>query len=382
MKFLYYCLAAVFLIVFGLGAFLAPAPKNAARHETTARREVYVDAAELVRLHPGSSALSEMAAVLAESRVDRVGTAAPERLSEPLPAATGALKSSTSRADVEAEAAQAVVRSLSRLESDQQQALQARLQASRALRMESAKSEINVKVQEINQSRDAAERTVSQRFAPDQLNARLKQSGLQAAIKATERPGIDEGMPSVIEQELTTANSSLNDINDAAAAQQLRVEEEAKKQIDALEAASMSKIDADLLAYEISERKSINDGVIAARNQTLRELASFETATSRGSGNAYSPMPKLSAAVAADDTVQKANTRDIVAMKQTVDVLQTRIRGDIIRAVRKLAHEKNLRVTFSRQTAGVPDETQAFADELRDHAWNVCGPILYEGHGG
>lgn len=356
--------------------FTARSRESSGQEGAPVRHEVFVDASELVGLHPGSKVLADMREAIARvgagmGEVSTTGVAGWEF--GPVPAASE--PDEVSRQELEAEIAQAAVSALSQLEAEQRETLRARVRANRVTKMESAASEIGAQAREIRG--EAAERlkALAEGIGDDRVNASLRLSSLTAAARS---PGTDTDAFNALARQ---AEAELNRIDDARATDARTIRGEAQSRIDALGSAAASEIDSVLNAYEKGERKRIEDGITAARNEIMLELSAFDDfAAGRellaGGGwqlRGLSGSVTGSAAQTADRVVGAggmASARDAIA------AIERRIRLDVTRAVRELAAEKGYDVVFSRGRSGIPDKTRMFTELMRERKWVGFGPVF------
>lgn len=376
------------------GAFLARD-----EHAVPASREtVYVDVGRLATLHPDSELLADMKSVVSEIRAGSAWKPAPAKVDlTPPPAPRMPIDHSMmSRAKLEAELAQEAVSALGKLETDQRDALQARLRASRALLVSSADAEIAAEVREIEDEAASKLRSLAQRYAADRINAQLKISALGVArggMKDLSNPGSrgdDGGAAALVRETETSGNSELASIDSqlrgvqadlghiigVSMAETEQIQADARKRIETLKTAAHQKIDSTLAIQEDAESRKIENSITMARSDILEEM------TTVGQSRAYSGSPRSpgTARVALSVHASPASVGgvggDLGSIEGAVASLEIRIRDEVRGAVLKLAESKGVSVVFIRNGRRVPDQTDEFAQAFRDRGWELCAPVL------
>ena len=353
------------LLVVAVAFVSAPAPQA---NKPKPPMVVYVNIDQLVGLHPGSNAL---AAIRALAAVDGVRGVAAGTVSVP---ALGAFspdsfvhRPEVSRPEIEAEVAQSAVSALSRLETDQRRALQARLRATRATMIESAKSQIAAQVREIEQTAVFKERSLTAQLAPLRLENQIKQGTLKQGLDIMSKAfaSVQETKPETqkptakakieTENELTglsdrlqLAQIELGRIDQTLTGEGAAIKAEAQQKVSDLRAGSSAGIEAKLLSTGNAERTKIEAEIAAARNEVLSGLSTPESALDVCAFEPEGPPSMSVGAVTAKEIAQLAGTREPrpVSVRASAPEIAARIRLDVSRAVSRIAAMEGLKVTF------------------------------------
>ena len=378
MKLAFYGLAAVLLA--GLQAYLpfSGAAVKETRSPAVAQPVVFVDTAGLVHLHPGWQALKGMRSCLAEVR--RASSGVSSHL------ATGSLRwesgpdegagSQAIRRDLEAEARRSATSALRQYESEMRQALWLRTESMRVGMMKSAQLGLAPDVREIEASAAAMISALEEKYSAGRLNAQLKVTVLQAALAS---PGVD---PGAAEMKLHRAKSALSSIEESCNNDKDRVIDVVNAKISALREGQAATVDKLLESSEKDENQRISSRIDAAREKVIQELDSFEDWPRGATLAAFAGAPAgsvrtLSMEAAGDTT----GAQSLARLNAAAAGLQQQIKMDVDRAVRSLARQNGVRVTFTRGEAGVPDETHTFTRLMRRRPWAGAGPVLSKARG-
>jgi len=384
-------IALVFSIVQVRPTRLAPLPQ----------RVVFVDLTRLSALHPSFAVLTKMKAFAAEAG-RRPGPTRPP-VCPPAPALSAVRgpvePAEVTRPEIEAETAQSAVSAFSRLETEQRQALQARLRAVRATMLESAKPEVAAKIREIERAAEFKQRSLVTQLGDMRLTTLIRADALRSIVT-----GFNSILPQDVSEDerdpdgvlagegakLKATELELQKIDKTLNSESIAIRAEAQEKISKLRADAAAEVAAKLSARENAERTRIETGIAAARNEVLSELG-----TSEGASGFDQAEPRAGARSVPVVTIMpssrppsKAGPSGYAAAKKPVlsavegmaASLEARIRSDVVRAVRELASRSGLKVTFS-PTENAPDATSAFALLLRESGSQVWGPVLAAGGG-
>jgi hypothetical protein len=339
-----HCAAAVVLIV-GLG--LSGSPLEAAGAiRPVPSGVVYVDKAELARLHPGWQALSDMKAVLSgEAVAERAGSRSNESVRMP----SRGVSPGRSRSELVAKAATDASAALDAFEARKYDALQARCDAMESQLLKSAEAGWRAEARDIERAAAAETKAVDEAYGSDLVNARLRASASQAGSDALKKDA--GGMDKVaVEQRLKDAQGQLTSIETANRAAKDRTVAEAQSKIDALRQDAGKRVALQVGTYKAAQRKLIAQDIASARGEIASELGPGST-------------PLLFAGKSGADS---GDTADLSA---AVSALQIRIDNDVNSAVLDLAAKRHMQVTFERRTTGARDVTGAFAAMIRKYGW-------------
>jgi len=387
---IYYFLAFVLLGLAALALVFSIARVGPSAHAPGARRLVFVDAARLASLHPSFAVVTKMKAFAAQAEPRLSPTGPPVCPPGPrLSTFAGFVQpAEVTRPEIEAETAQSAVSAFSRLETEQRQALQARLRAVRATMMESAKPEIAAKTRDIERKAEFNQRSLVAQLGEMRLKTLMQADALRTGVRGVNSflnpsdPDRDNGGLATMEGMLKKAELDLRRIDNTVTSESIAIRAEAQEKISKLRADAAAEVAAKLSARENAERTKIESGIAAARNEVLSELSTSQSASGfeqiepqRGGRSA----PVVSITLSAPSPGEARPSGSAAARKMAAS-LEARIRSDVVRAVRELASENRLRVTFS-PAGDVPDATSAFAALLRERGWQVWGPVLAAGRG-
>ena len=402
MRTLYSILALVILAITGIWAFCSVCLLQKPTHKVVSHREVvFVDIAELAKLHPSAKTMSDMQSMMSlagSNYIDHRLDCLPPSITE---SQTALLRpTGLSRAQLENEVAQGAFSALSRLESDQIQAMDVRLQANKENMTESANAEMALQAREIQKEKDDKLRELTQQYASERLNTQMKIAALGIAAnqmrtrqdlfgsEKLEVPGdakllriAPESSNSEIastEAELHGIQAQLGRIMDVSETQTSALETDAQNKINAVNSDFASKINSGLSRLEAGEKKKIQEGITLARVDILNEISALNKGFS--SGKSASPARRPHSAIVSITKVSLPQDRVVAQggglFKQVMAKLNAQIRSDIRCAVRKIASEKGVDVTFVRTSSRMPDETKSFADIICKRSCGASGLIL------
>lgn len=331
------------VVIAGLGSSSGAGLPLSITDTKGAARAVFVDRAELARLHPSWRDLSDMRTVLAGAR-----KSAPSAGSASSMGSTGRSRSAlAARAAVEASAA------LDGLESRKLAALTTRREAMKVQMMKSSEAEWKAEARSIEEASAIQTKTIDNRHSADLVNARLRVSAARVMGKVSKLDG--SGMDKdAAGRDVRDANASLDSVSGASDAEKSRVMAEANAKIDALKQAAEKQIDERLGAYQLEQSRRIADSMASARMEMARELGPSST-------------PVLFAAT---------EVSSLTSLESTVAALQARIDKDVDLVVRELARDRGLKVTFERRGSRTPDVTAVFVGLIKKHGWNSVGPAV------
>ncbi len=339
---------AVVVVIAGLSSsngVALPLPNTESRGNilSAPRRTVFVNKAELARLHPDWRDLSDMKKAIAGAL-----RAAPSG------ASLGAVKPGRTRSELAAKAAAEASAALDGLEARKYAALKARRDSMKSQMMKSAEAEWKAEARTVQQAAAAQTKSIDETHSADLVNARLRIAAAQVASKVSklEGSGVDKA---ATEQDLLDAKLALDKIAGIDSAEKNRVDTAAKARIDEVRGAAERKIDERLNTYELDQRSRIASSMAVARTETARELGP-------------SSAPVLFTA--------KSVATNLASLESTASALETRIDEDVDLVVRGLAADRGLRVVFDRRGNRMPDATTVFANLIRKHGWNAGGPVL------
>jgi hypothetical protein len=320
---------------------------------------VYVDKAELAKLHPSWQALSDMKAVLA--RAGNGAGASRDRGA----ARTTDRGAAPSRTELAARSVIKAHQALAELEARKLEALRIRREAMKAQKLQSAEADWKADARNIEEAAAAQAGAIDQQYSPDLVNARLKAIAAEAITKvaAKDKSGIDQ---TAAKEALKNAQARVVTAGNADEAEEDRIMALASQKISALEDASDKRVEEQVHAYELDQSKRIASGIASAKDEIAKQmgpdamaiaesrLAESAAASAGGSSKLYSNLDELRSAVAA---------------------LQARIAKDVDVAVRDVAKKRGVNVTFQRRGT-VPDATRTFEELIKKRGWNAYGPVM------
>lgn len=316
------------------------------------RQVVFVNKAELAKLHPGWQALSHMRMSLA-------------RAGKTLGKDGRGSANSRSRTELAARALVNANRALAELQERKHEALRVRSEAMRAQKMQSAELDWKADVRAIEQGAAADAKTIDSANNSGLLNARLKAMAAKTASQAAGKDGsgIDRTMA---EEKLKSSESYLSAVRAADDREKKTVSDSAARTINALKQASAKRVEEEIRAYEDEQRKQIARGIDLARHEMAQQMGYDATVI------AQVRLDQENAASNDGSTSAAANTKELQA---AVTALQARIENEVDLAVRELAASNGLAVIFQRRK-GAPDATGRFAGYIKKRGWNAYGPVM------
>lgn len=311
---------------------------------------VFVNKAELAKLHPSWQALSDMRAVIARASGSHLGKGGSGR---------------PSRTDLAAQAAVKACKALAELQARKYQALRIRSEAMQAQKMQSAEIDWKADVRGIEQTIAAQAKEVDARNSLDLLNARLKAMAAGAAAKVASKDG--SGLDrAVTDDTLNATKERLAAVGGADALEKKAILQTAAKEIDALKQASADRVEAEVHAYEMDQSKLIVDGIAIARDEIARQMGHDAMVIAK------TRLIDDTIAHSSGETPTPASVGDL---QKAVVVLQARIQQDVDLAVTQLAVSNGMAVVFQRRKSA-PDATIKFADFIKKSGWNAYSPIV------
>lgn len=361
MRFAFYA-AAVFVAALGSAGLPVPAAGAKGTLRPASLRIVFVDKAELARLHPGWQALNDMRAALAGS-TSAGGGSMPKTLAvddrhSALPGTGGG--AGRTRSELVAKAAMDASAALDGLEARKYEALRARGAAMKAQLMKSAEADWKAEARNIEEAAAVETKRIDEHYSSDIVNARLRAAATGVESKVSQKA--DSGMDkTAVDGKLRGAQGELEGIRGAGEAEKNKITAEANARIDALKQASAKRVEEQVSAYESEQSKLIAGSMAAARGEIAQQLGPVST-------------PALFAS-------RHENGGDSVAdLNAAVVALQSRIQKDVSFMVLGLADSLGIRVTFERKGAGIRDATKQFAGLIKKRGWNI-GASAMSGRG-
>lgn len=312
------------------------------------RQVVFVDKAELAKLHPSWQALSDMRAVL-----DRAGGKQSAKVGSSRP----------SRTELAARAAVKANKALDELKARKHEALKVRSDAMKAQKMQSAELDWKADVRAIEQSAAAQTKSVDARNSADLLNARLKSmaAGAAAKVAGKEGSGLDAA---VADDVLKNTQERLNAVQGADELEKKAIADSAAEKIDSLKQASVRRVDSEVRAFEIEQSKLIGEGIATAKREIARQM---------GPDAMIVAQARLAEDTIAESSGESSAVVGMARLRKAVEALQARIQQDVDSAVRYFAASKGMAVVFQRRKSA-PDMTRTFADFIRKRGWNAYSP--------
>lgn len=315
------------------------------------RQVVFVDKAELAKLHPSWQALNDMRAVLAKAGGK---------------ASTAKGTAGLSRAELGARAAVKAGKALAELQARKYEALRVRSEAMKAQKMQSAELDWKADVRNIEEAAASQTKQVDDRYGSDLLNARIKSMAAEAASKVARKDGsgVDKA---VAGDTLKNAKDRLAAVGGADDAEKKAIAAAAAEEIDALKQASARKVEQEVRAYEQEQTRQISSGIAIAKDEVARQMGPDAMVI------AQSKLAEESAAGSADGS--SAQIGSVGELKAAIVALQAKIEKDVDVAVRQLAASNGMVVVFQRKKSA-PDATRTFAGFIRKRGWNAYGPVM------
>jgi len=344
LRMVYYAAAVVLTAALG---WAGSPPVAAGVNRPRPAAVVYVDKAELSRLHPGWKALSDMKAVLSGEAVADHTSMRPidgTRVSR-------AVAPGRSRSELAAKAAEDASEALDALEAHKYRALQARCDAMRAQLLRSAETSWKSEAREIERAAAAEAKAIDQTYGSDLVNARMKVFAARAAADISKKSAGAADKEAVV-QRLDDAEEQLAKLEAANSAAKKRIMGEAQAKIDALRKDARDRVAQQVDAYEVGQRRLIAQDIASARAEIASELGPSST-------------PVLFA----------VESNDEADLSAAISALQVRIDDDVTSMVLDLASSLGLHVVFDRSGRSTKDATGSFAALIKKRGWHAGSPV-------
>lgn len=354
-------LAGVLGSGFGVGSPLYAAATRAIARPAS-RQVVFVDKAELARLHPGWQALDDMRAALAGTGSAGGGssTSGGQNYDRAAGTASRGAAVGRSRSELVAKAASDASAALDGLEKRKYSALKARREAMRSQLLKSSEAEWKAEARNIEEAAGVETKLIDDRHSSDLVNARLRVSASEIAATVSQKT--DSGMDKdATNEKLRSANADLAGVGSVDDAEKGRIMAAANAKIDAVRQASEKRVAERVSAYEAEQSKLIAGSMAAARGEIAQELGPVSTPALFAG--------QWCASALSDNGVNESRVGRVVDLQAAVSALQVRIDKDVGSMVLDLAAEKGLKVTFERQRGETRDATKTFAGLIQKHGW-------------
>lgn len=372
MKLAIYALAAILVAGLAVGVSFSYTPSVENGSEISTEREVYVNVTKLTKLHPSYAAFVEMRATLANIDAGSQKLVSQDQPELSIDKVARKTSGTMNRNDMVAAVAKSAMADLFMLESDQREALRARLSEKREIMMEDAEAEIKLQVFETEDAAAKKLRSVSEQYVTERLNAQIRTIALRSAAKSL---GVDQLTANL---NLDKARAELVRIDSECLTQENEVNAKTRARISELRANAEKSIDSALLQYISEENLRIDGSATVARKQTFREIKSFDSIANHTSNALLSrskfgksvKLPKYAAVASSSDT------KAFVALEKKASEIEKRIKEDVVHTVQKLAEKRGMKVIFTQGEHKLPDETQMFRGLMRECAWEICEPVL------
>lgn len=317
------------------------------------RQVVFVDKAELAKLHPSWQALAEMRSVLA-----RAGSSSPAKDGRP----------GRSRTELAARAAVKANKALDELQNRKYEALRVRSEAIKAQKMQSAEMDWRADVRGIEQTAAAQTKAVDVRNSTDLVNARLRAIAAGVASKAAGKDG--NGIDRAVADDVLKANQQrLADVSGSDGQEKKAITDSAARSIDALKQASARQVAEEVRAYERDQSKLIVEGIGLARDEIARQMGPDAMLVARTNLIEY---PTAEPSVGSSDMAGSMGKLRVAAV-----ALSTQIQRDVDAAIHQLAASNGMAVVFQRRKSA-PDATRKFAGFIKKSGWNAYSPVMGE----
>lgn len=308
---------------------------------------VFVDKAELAKLHPGWQALNDMRTILA-------GGSMPKALAL-VDGGTGPISrvgaGGRSRRELSEKAARDMSAALDGLEARKYEALRIRCEAMRSELMKNAETASKADARSIEEAAADDTKLIDEKNKIDLVNARLRKAASEIEFKVSQKA--DSGMSKdVVDEKLNAAKDELAGVSNADEAEKERVIAQAGAKIDVLKQASAKKVEQQINAYESEQSRLIAESMAEARADIAQGLGPAST-------------PALFSGW------REAGVNSPVDLGAAILALQARIDKDVSSMVLELAAMKGLKVTFQRRAANTRDATKIFAGLIKKYGWNA-----------
>lgn len=310
---------------------------------------VFVDKAELAKLHPGWQALNDMKAVLGGGNLPRAGIDRTGSVRQVAPVGR-------SRSELAAKAARDMSAALDELEARKYEALRVRREAMKAQLLKSAEADWKADARGIEEAAALETKKIDQKNSVDLVNARIKMAASEVESKISKKAdsGMDKAMTDV---KLLSAKEELAGVGSADEAEKNRVMAVANAKINEIKQAAEKQVEKRVSAYESEQSKLIAQGMAAARVETAQGLGPAST-------------PTLFAGW------HKEGANGLADLSAAVSALQARIDKDVSLMALQLAARKGLKVVFERQRANLRDATKQFAGLIKKYGWNAHASLM------
>jgi hypothetical protein len=236
----------------------------------------------------------------------------------------------------------------------------------------SAEAEMKTRARELEAEATEQGRQVGRKYGVERVRIEIRTAALKTAV---------EGKGSVpsdaTKQSYKESDAALKRIYDTISAETERIKQELSNKLANLPKESAAKIDKTLGAYKDRGQEEIETRAQSAREVIMDEVRGFgaypEIAGVSKSG-ADSTASSVTVQAISGSVNQIGETQGQWRMS-TAD-LESRIQADVKRAVKRLAADRGIRVTFVRDSNGNSDATERFARLMKDEGWRVCSPVL------
>lgn len=370
----------------GIGVGLIMSPAEIVR-KANVERVVFVDLDKIVVAHPVWGALQSMKSTTAEAagagRRLQTNPSAPAFGPMVLPALSARV--ATPRWMLEDRAARRADDALTQLRTERMDALAARLRATKKTMIDSAESDLALKMYDAEQEAAGKVNTIGSARGYEQINLRAKISALEAMLgkRGLKNVGVTLGVNEEdARKRLAETRAELEKIDHSIAAETKKVADATADAVGALRAASRAKIDSAIAAYGAQETRTVEEHIKQARNQvmgdvmSLSEIAGYDVGVSPKAGGMREVAGKVRR-LALGARPAYGVRREAIDWRAREAALEKRLREDTAAMVRKMARERGMRVVFARQSGQVPDETARFIKIMSEQGWRLGEPVLY-----
>lgn len=402
MRLAYYYLASVLLAIAVIGAVAAGVSMRSHRKPVAVRVkpavEVYVDLDKLMIQHPDMGALQTLESAVSEldsshgfdieAKSDRCNWAIPEsdlyaRVAIP-------------RWKLEDSAAQHADAALKQLQEDQLAALSARTEASLKTMRESAESDVQLKVREIQQ--EAAEKTarINQKYGDDFVRLRVASLGY---LNLTDEPGLAHvsdseirlrsvgpvkpkiGVDSnLITQRLGLIVNKLDSLSERSFEELANVDADARNKIAQIRADSTSKLETVVRDFQNGQTRKIQTRIKDSQSEIMGDIQRFGESPVLGFSDRGTTEASLEKEATTVTPVFKSEpgmgpAHDVKIWRSEVVDLRYRIRKDLICQLRNIADKRGVKIVFVRNNK-TPDQTELFRKLLMGNSWRYAIPVM------
>jgi len=366
LKLMLYSLATVALV--GLGSIMPFSRSQGGAISTpqACERLVYVDSDALARLHPAWRALSEMEATLAEVGTASGGVSPHVGAKSASWSGVDDVRPRVDRRELESEIRDDAGSALVQQEQEMRRGVWLRSQSARENMLARSEQELAPKVREIEASTAAILKALDEKYAPDDLNARIKVGALRAIAKS---PAVDAGAAKL---KLENAEGALARVEAASDGDKQRVVHAANARIATMRDAEIARVDRWVEDYQVSENHRIENSIVAARDRLCRDLGPRDYQVRLREVRAVS----VGRDVALGAGSAGPGAGDVDALRSAAVSLRRQIALDVERTISELGRRKGVKVTLRQDHSGVPDETKLFAASMQGGEWSTTGPVL------